>query len=99
MQFIKTSLFRGHTQANVSPSNEHELLKETSYSTGDILIKLVDYIEKEFKTSRVKATFAAGILIASLPIMIEENEGGREGVQEIINDFENIQRKHGFTNN
>jgi hypothetical protein len=31
--------------------------------------------------------------------MIEENEGGRERVQEIIDDFENIQRKHGFTNN
>jgi hypothetical protein len=82
-----------------SPSNDHELLKQTSYSTGNLLLKLVDYIEKEFKTSRVKATFAAGVLIASLPEMIEENEGGREGVQEIIDDFENIQRKHGFTSN
>lgn len=82
-----------------SPSNDHELLKETSYSTGNLLLKLVDYIEKEFKTSRVKATFAAGVLIASLPTMIEENEGGRESVQEIIKDFEDIQRKHGFTNN
>ena len=81
-----------------SPSNDNKLLRETSYSTGNLLLKLVDYIEKEFKTSRVKATFAAGVLIASLPTMIEENEGGREGVQEIINDFENIQ-KHGFTNN
>ncbi|WP_414622064.1 hypothetical protein [Calothrix sp. CCY 0018] len=74
--------------------NPNELLKQTSYTTGDLLIKLVDYIEKEFRTDRVRATFAAGVLIASLPTMIEETEGGKEGVQEIINDFENTYKNY-----
>lgn len=81
----------------VEPSDkflENELLKQVSYSTGNLLINLVDYIQHEFKTDRVKATFAAGVLIASIPTMIEENEGGREGVQEIINDFDETRKNY-----
>ena len=69
---------------------DNEQLRQVSYSTGNLLIELVDYIQQEYKTDRVRATFAAGVLIASVPTMIKENEGGREGVQEIINDFDNV---------
>lgn len=83
------------------PSEEYfdnELLKQTTLATGRMLAEFVDYIEKEFKCDKTKATFVAGILISSLPLMIEENEGGREGVQEIINDFETIHRNYGNQN-
>ncbi|AFY54406.1 hypothetical protein Riv7116_1865 [Rivularia sp. PCC 7116] len=75
---------------NLFDDCDDEILHKTSQATANLVIKLIDYIQHEFKTDRAKATFTAGVLIASLPEMIEENEGGREGVQEIINDFENI---------
>lgn len=71
-------------------------LKETNEAATKLAIKLVNYIEKEFKVDRLKATFTAGVLIASIPAMIEENNGVKEGVQGIIDDLEN--EKNDFTN-
>ena len=71
---------------------DQEYLDQATLATGRLMVKLVDYIEFEFKTTRARATFAAGILISSIPTMIEKNEGGRKEVQGIINDFEEIVR-------
>lgn len=69
---------------------DEDYLEQTTVATGNLLVRLVDYIESEFKTTRTRATFAAGILVSSLPTMIEKNTGGRKEVQGIINDFEEI---------
>jgi hypothetical protein len=81
-----------------SENLDSELFHQASVSTANLMNKLISYIENEFKTDRIRATFVAGVLIASLPTTIEENEGGREGVQEIIDGFEDAY-KNNFANN
>ena len=80
------------------PSDEafgnDENLSQVSRAAANLMISLIDYIEREFKTDRTRATCAAGVLVGSLSTMIENNEGGREGVQELINEYNDYENQN-----
>lgn len=63
-------------------------LVRVSNAAGQEMSRLIDYIEREFKTDRIRATFVAGVLIGSLEEMIKLNNG-QNSVKEIIKEYDN----------
>ena len=65
-----------------------ELAKVTQSASHQTML-LIDYIEREFRTDRARATFAAGVLIGSLEEMIKLSNG-QDAVKEIIGEYDEL---------